>query len=334
MSNKKPKHQKNNEAEASPTPEAEQETRSILVVEDDPAVRNLIVDYLKNRNFNVSQAQDGLEGLQIAMTEKPDVILTDIVMPGMDGLEMIKHLRSHMGTMLIPIITLTAVNNLETRVSILQAGGDSIMYKPFDLQELEARIDRSVTISSNYLKLTYVDALTGIYNRRLFDERLPVEVNRSKRYSQPLALTIFDIDHFKKFNDTYGHRAGDFVLSTLAQHIKKSLRTQDVVCRYGGEEFAVIMPMTKVQDAALVMSRIRADLQDRTFYSPYDDRDFNILISVGIAQFPSDGETADSLTRSADEALYEAKETGRNRVVMYTPKISTLKEKLDTDHLK
>jgi diguanylate cyclase len=140
---------------------------------------------------------------------------------------------------------------------------------------------------------------------------------------------MMDIDYFKKFNDTYGHRAGDFVLSSLAQHVKKSLRTQDFVCRFGGEEFVVIMPMTKAYDAAMVMSRIRADLQDRFFYSPYDNRDFNIHISVGVAQFPEDAADADTLVRAADEALYEAKETGRNKVVIYNHASTVFKNKVD-----
>lgn len=167
------------------------------------------------------------------------------------------------------------------------------------------------------MELTYLDGLTGVYNRRFFDDRLIVEINRAKRYNNPLSLAIFDIDFFKKFNDTYGHRAGDFVLSALAQFVKKQLRSQDIVCRYGGEEFVVIMPMTKGYDAAMVLSRLRSDLQNRYFYSEFDNRDFNILISVGVAEFPSDAQDQDSLIRAADEALYEAKHTGRNRVVMF-----------------
>ncbi|MCB0832760.1 MAG: response regulator, partial [Bacteroidetes bacterium] len=174
----------------------------VLVVEDNPAVLTMIVDFLGKRKYEILQAKDGHEGLSIATTEKPDVILVDILMPGMDGLEMIRIIREQPGTMLIPIIVMTAVNTLETKINVFRAGGDGLLIKPFDLQELEVRIDRAIQISQGFMKLTYVDALTGVYNRRLFDDRLPAEINRSRRYKQPLALVMFDIDHFKKFNDT------------------------------------------------------------------------------------------------------------------------------------
>lgn len=300
----------------------------ILIVEDDTAVRNMVTEFLGKRSFEIREATNGVEGLRIAMTEKPDAILVDIIMPEMDGLEMIRQLRQHPGTMLIPVIVMTAVSNLETKINVFRAGGDGLLQKPFDLQELEVRIDRAIQISSNFMKLTYVDALTGVYNRRLFDDRLPVELNRSKRYNQPLALVMVDIDHFKKFNDTYGHRAGDFVLNAVGQTIKKSLRTQDIVCRYGGEEFCIIMPMTLSKDAAMVMSRIRSDFQDRYFHSPYDKTDFNVNISIGVAQYPNDSNEGDNLVRCADEALYEAKETGRNRVVIYNPASTVFKNRV------
>lgn len=300
----------------------------VLLVEDNPAVRSMIVDFLSKRDFELFEASNGKEGLEIATTEKPDVILADIIMPEMDGLELIRHIREQPGTTLIPVIVMTAVNNLETKISVFKAGGDGMLIKPFDLQELEVRIERAIQVSRSFMKLTYVDALTGVYNRRFFDDRLPTEINRTRRYNQPMALVMFDIDHFKKFNDTYGHRAGDFVLSSLAQHVKKSLRTQDIVCRYGGEEFTVIMPMTKGEDAAMVMSRIRADLSDRFFYSPYDKQDFNIHISIGIARLPEDGMEASVVMRAADEALYEAKETGRNKVVLYNPASNIFKDRI------
>ncbi len=302
---------------------------TVLVVEDDKAVRDLVVDFLSKRNYDVICAVNGLDGLNIAATEKPDVILADIIMPELDGLEMIRRLRAQPGTMLIPILVMTAVNNLETKIKVFKAGGDGILNKPFDLQELEVRIERAITISENYMKLTYVDALTGVYNRRFFDEKLPIETNRARRYGHPLSMVMIDIDFFKKFNDTYGHRAGDFVLNSIGQFIKKALRTQDIVCRYGGEEFMVLMPMTRNEDAAMVMSRIRADLQDREFHSPYDNLDFNVRISVGISQFPIDGDTPDQVVRAADEALYEAKETGRNRVVVYNAASTIFKNRVE-----
>lgn len=289
----------------------------ILIVEDDSGVRDMVSDFLTNRGFEVISSPTGEEGLMIATTEKPDVILVDILLPGIDGIELIRRLRNQPGTKLIPILVLTAVSNLETKVSVFDAGGDGLLIKPFDLQELNVRIQRALQVSRGFMELTYLDGLTGVYNRRFFDDRLIVEINRAKRYNNPLSLAIFDIDFFKKFNDTYGHRAGDFVLSALAQFVKKQLRSQDIVCRYGGEEFVVIMPMTKGYDAAMVLSRLRSDLQNRYFYSEFDNRDFNILISVGVAEFPSDAQDQDSLIRAADEALYEAKHTGRNRVVMF-----------------
>ncbi|MBX7151743.1 diguanylate cyclase [bacterium] len=325
------KHKKT-QTKQEPNSESDYRPR-ILVVEDDPSVRNMIIDFLGKRNFEIYEGKTGEQGLELATTEKPDVILTDLIMPGLDGLEMIRQLRQQPGTMLIPIIVLTAINSLDTKINVFRAGGDGLLIKPFDLQEMQVRIERAIQISRNFMKLTYIDALTAVYNRRLFDERLPIEINRTKRYTQPLSLVMIDIDFFKSFNDTYGHRAGDFVLSAIGQHLRKSLRTQDFVCRYGGEEFAIIMPMTKGSDAAMVMSRIRADLQERYFYSPYDDMDFNVHISVGVAQYPDDAADYDSLVRAADDALYEAKNTGRNKVVIYSHELHSMKNKLDTSHL-
>jgi diguanylate cyclase (GGDEF)-like protein len=269
--------------------------------------------------FNLLEASNGHDGIETATSEKPDMILVDIVMPDMRGIELIRQLRLQMGTLLIPVLVITGLHDVQTRIEAYQAGADCVLVKPVDPDELLARIERSIEMWDRFSRLTYLDALTEIYNRRFFDASLSAELNRSLRHQQIFSLVMIDIDFFKLFNDQYGHHAGDFVLRSVAQFIKQSVRKQDIVSRYGGEEFTVIMPLTAKSDSGKVMDRIRDKLSQTSFDMDHGQQTFQVKISVGVAEFSVDAQNETDLINASDQALYQAKNSGRNKVVIHQP---------------
>ncbi len=293
--------------------------KKILIIDDDLKFRMSVTRLLSSYGFIILDAPDGQTGMEKATSEKPDLILVDIMMPGIHGVELIRQLRLQMGTLLIPVLVITALPDVHTRIEAYQAGADSVMLKPFAPDELLARIERSIELWDRLSGLTHIDSLTGIYNRRFFDASLSAELNRALRHQQRFSLVMTDIDFFKHFNDRYGHHAGDFVLRSVAQFIKQSVRKQDIVCRYGGEEFTVIMPQTAKTDAGKVMDRIRQKLSQTPFMLDPDKPAFEIHISVGVSEFPGDAQNETDLTNASDQAMYQAKNTGRNKVVVHQP---------------
>jgi two-component system, cell cycle response regulator len=293
--------------------------KKILIIDDDTEYRLSMMRLLGSYGFHLLEASNGQEGSEIATSEKPDIILVDIVMPGMRGIDLIRQLRLQMGTLLIPVIVITGLHDVQTRIEAYQAGADSVLVKPVEPDELLALLERSIEMWDRFSSLTYIDALTEIYNRRFFDASLSAELNRSLRHQQIFSLVMMDIDFFKHFNDQYGHHAGDFVLRSVAQFIKQSVRKQDIVSRFGGEEFTAIMPLTAKADSAKVMDRIRQKLSQTSFDMDHGKQAFQIQISIGIAEFPGDAQNETDLVNASDQALYQAKNTGRNQVVIYQP---------------
>lgn len=291
--------------------------KKILIIDDEPEYRLSVVRLLRSYGLNMLEASDGQEGIATATSEKPDLILVDIMMPGMHGIELIRQLRFQLGTLLIPVIVITGSDSVANRIAAYQAGADGILIKPFDADELLARVERALSVGDRMAELTYLDSLTGIYNRRFFDASISAELNRSLRHQQNFSLVMIDIDFFKRFNDEFGHHAGDFVLRSVAQFVKQSVRKQDIVCRYGGEEFTVIMPHTRKSDAGKVLDRIRARLSETDFKMEHEPQPFRVRISVGVAEFPGDAQNEFDLITASDQALYQAKNSGRNRVVLF-----------------
>ena len=198
---------------------------------------------------------------------------------------------------------------------------------PEDLKFVSTLSGTVLTIIENYLlysqlnKLAITDGLTGLFNHRHFQGILKNEIDRYRRHEQVgLGLLILDIDHFKKFNDTYGHQVGDEVLKTVARTIRRTVRTIDSVARYGGEEMAVILPLTNNEGGSLVAEKIRSNIENQTL--PVEGRKVNITVSIGVASFPDCADTQPSLIQAADEAMYRAKENGRNQVQVAEPRTS------------
>jgi diguanylate cyclase (GGDEF)-like protein len=274
---------------------------SVLLVEDSSSQRAVIAHRLEKCGYEVTTAVDGLECLRILGEQRPDIVLLDIVMPGLDGWDTLDRIRRTSG---VPVIMLTArVDDLD-RVRGLRAGADDYIGKPFSQEELEARIEAVMRRS----ELGRRDALTGLPNRRTFDEHLD-SMFTGGRETGEFALIIFDIDHFKHINDTEGHRAGDRALQDVAQVAQRVLRAGEQIFRIGGEEFAIVIPGNR-NSAVIVAERVRAAVEREA-------RDPKLpTLSAGVAAFPDDATTREQLFQQADAALYTSKQNGRNTVTL------------------
>ena len=285
----------------------------VLIVDDNDGVRRMIRTHLDIAGeYEVLEAGNGEECLQIAQESKPDVILLDIMMPVMDGMEACRKLRDDPTTAAIYIIMLTAKAKVEDRVEGLDTGADDYLAKPFAPDELLARIRRGNTIVDDR-RVALFDPLTGLYNRRSFDSFFEKELARSNRYGSLLSVVLVDIDHFKNVNDTYGHPVGDEVLKALAQVLQDSLRTSDFACRWGGEEFALLMPETDLDAARDKAEVIRKAVEDFSFPGAG-----HLTASFGVS-YPEKNEAASEFFERVDRALYKAKDEGRNQVVALSP---------------
>lgn len=300
----------------------------VLLVEDDPIQAEATRELLISSGYEVILAGDGVTAIKLVKTKAPDIILLDLILPGLDGHEVCRWLKLEETTKGIPVIMLTVKKELADKISGLQVGADDFLPKPYNDLELNARIYASLRTKAlqdelrtknkqleellykvEYLAIT--DALTGLYNRRRFHDILLKEFERSKRYATPVSLLMIDIDHFKKVNDRYGHLAGDDVLRNVAQIIQKIIRDIDTAARYGGEEYIVILPNTEKNDALKVAERMRTTIEHNRF-AEIDNS--TITISIGIAGMPDNQiDTEDKLIRAADLALYRSKQNGRNR---------------------
>jgi diguanylate cyclase (GGDEF)-like protein len=273
---------------------------SVLLVDDSETQRAVIARRLQKGGFEVAIAVDGLDCLRVLGELRPDIVLLDVVMPGIDGWETLDRIRQTNG---VPVIMLTARAEEIDRVRGLRAGADDYIGKPFQQDELEARIEAVMRRAD----LGRRDALTGLSNRRTFDEHLDSMLAQEVKTGQPFALVIFDIDHFKSINDTQGHPEGDRVLQDVAGIAARQLRAGEQIFRIGGEEFGIVIPGDG-KTGVLVAERVRTAVQDE----PREPR--LPTLSAGVASFPHDAQTREALFQAADLALYAAKQGGRNAV--------------------
>jgi len=301
----------------------------VLLVEDDPVQASVTREILIKAGYEVFLAEDGINAIKAVKTEKPDIILLDVILPGMDGHEICRWLKLEETTKGIPVIMLSIKKELSDKISALHIGADDYLPKPYNELELNARIYASLRTKAlqdelkqknkqleellhkvNYMAIT--DPLTGLYNRRRFHDVLTSEYERAKRYTTPFSLIMLDIDHFKRINDTFGHAIGDSVLKEVSTILKSSIREIDTAARYGGEEFMVILPNTDKEKALVVAERMRMMIHQHTF----SEVDRNITVSIGISGMPDEKADSDEkLVRCADFALYLAKQRGSNRTV-------------------
>lgn len=294
----------------------EQEQQTILVVDDMPANIDVLVGLLENK-YKVKAARTGEKALKIVRSANPpDLILLDVVMPGMSGYEVCEQLKRDSDTASIPVIFITSLNEEEDEEKGLKLGAVDYITKPFRAAIVLARIENHIKLKSyqDLLKRqSNLDGLTGLPNRRAFDELLGQEWRRGARLQSPLSLILLDIDHFKQYNDFYGHLAGDECLRQVGKQLATVGRSIDFVGRYGGEEFVCILPHTHAEGAVKVAERLQQAVNELTIAHERSSAAEHVTISMGVATvIPQESGEPESLVGKADDLLYEAKGGGRN----------------------
>lgn len=289
----------------------------VLVVDDSPLVHRLLKARLRDEAIELRHANSGKEAMEFICTNDVATVLLDLSMPDMDGFEVLRALGAKEDATHIPVIVLSGQQDSQDKVMAFALGAMDYITKPFDLAELRARMRSSLRMHRLVRMLSeraQLDGLTALWNRSHLDERLAQLVTTSERSNRPLSLALLDLDHFKSINDNYGHPAGDAALQGAADIIAQSARGSDIACRYGGEEFAVIMPETTPEQAQTLCNRIREAIEARD-WPAHPDR--KITVSIGVAGAEGAcGLPPDQWVAHADAALYKAKESGRNRVIV------------------
>jgi len=308
----------------------------ILIVDDSATIRAALKGLVERMGHSVTEAENGEQALQLYKQERPGLVLIDVVMPVMDGYEAARRMREANPDEWVPIIFLSSKEADQDLDRAIEAGGDDYLVKPVSFVVLNAKIralhriesmrsklldvSRDLASANRELeKLSRQDGLTGIANRRYFDSYLLTEVRRAARERQALSLILADVDHFKAFNDHYGHQAGDDCLRQVASALSTAgRRPADLAARYGGEEFAIVLPGTGLDgavDVAQALSRLIAGLAISHARSASGQ---SITLSQGIASLTPEKETSsEDLIHRADQALYQAKQQGRNRYVVF-----------------
>ncbi len=291
----------------------------VLVVDDDQAIRDSMTEFLGLSGFHAEMAASAEEALELISRQPVDVIITDIMMEGMNGLELTDRVKKEYD---IDVIVMTGYSDDYSYEEAVRIGASDFVFKPIRFEELLLRLkrvlkERSLTrerreMMAKLEKLAITDGLTKLYNSRYFYAQLKIEIDRSLRYHHPLALMLLDIDFFKDYNDSYGHLEGDKVLIRIGEIIRSSLRNMDSAYRYGGEEFTIILPETSAEEAVRVAPRIQAGLKASPF-TPGGGPPVHITMSIGVTQYCPQ-EDISSFVQRADRAMYMSKENGRNRI--------------------
>lgn len=302
----------------------------ILVIDDDAGVRREVTGILEDAGYKVAEGRDGREALSLVRDEHPDLIVMDVEMPGMGGREACRIIKGNKNFGFIPIILVTARDDVQSKVEGLELGADDYLVKPLNRLELTARVksmlrlrglqldllqanERLQHVNDRLQELSMTDPLTGLCNRLFFQKRVLYEYQRAERYQNPMALLMLDLDHFKRINDKHGHPFGDHVLKEVARLLINNLRGVDIVARYGGEEIVVVCPETNREQATIVAERIRSACEKLEIEK--DATTARVTTSIGVAICPHEGvHSEEDLLQMADQALYAAKQAGRNCV--------------------
>jgi len=306
----------------------------ILIIDDTPANIQILNEVLQGA-YVIFFATSGADGIRLAQREEPDLILLDIMMPEMDGYEVCARIKSDPRTRQIPVIFITAMGSAEDEAKGLEAGAIDYITKPVSPPIVKARVKNHLELKQHrddLSKLTVEldqknrelsmlarhDALTGLANRRYFNEVLDAEINRARRFSQLLSLILCDVDYFKSYNDHYGHLSGDKCLQTIGQILLRTFkRVSDLPARYGGEEFAVIFPDTPPGNAEMLVEKLRREMLAQAIPHASSAVAQFVTLSFGVVEAQPSGErNAEWYINEADKALYRAKKNGRNQLVL------------------
>lgn len=312
--------------------------KRVLLVDDDRATLQRVQEGLSPFGLEIFVAFDGASGLTALRARRPDLLITDVEMPGLSGLDLCRIVKANQGPQgfgFVPVLLLTSRRG--GRIEGLELGADDYLFKPVDIQELSARVKSVLRLKALHdalleknqeldrlnrelERLSRTDPLTGLHNRRFLEERLEAEFLRARRYASPLSCLMLDIDHFKRLNDSHGHLAGDQVLRKVADVVRGSLRNVDLLARYGGEELVALLPETPLEEARGVAERIRKAISEVRVEKPAAPQTVLLCTaSIGVATCPhAEIQDGEGLLRSADDALYLAKAAGRDRVQVHS----------------
>lgn len=295
----------------------------ILVVDDDPVVRDIVVESLLAAGYEVDICGEGIEALRKNAVRPYDLIITDMRLPGLDGLNLIKRLKAKKSD--TDVLVITGYGTIENAVECMKTGALDYLIKPFTVDQIQVAVRKALDHRELrrralerefYKELSYLDPLTGIHNRRYFDEAISAEIKKAARHNLSLVLLMIDIDDFKQYNDINGHQKGDSALSKLGQVLKSTCRAYDIVCRYGGEEFAIIFPGASPDYASELAVRVMNDVCCTEFENAETLPQGRLTVSIGVACFPENAGNPRDLIRVADMALYRAKKLGKNNMVI------------------
>jgi diguanylate cyclase (GGDEF)-like protein len=298
----------------------DEKKNTILIVDDEKLNLDSLADILVP-DYTVYTAKDGQTAIDYAQQYLPDLVLLDILMPNMDGYEVLTEFKKIENIQNIPVILITGLSSSEEEEKALALGAIDYITKPFKPVIIKLRVRHQIRIINQLRaieQLCLIDTLTEIPNRRSFDSRMGIEWYRAIREKTPISLLMIDVDKFKDYNDTYGHQQGDVVLKTIAKVFTSTLqRAVDFTCRWGGEEFVVLLPNTDASGAMVVAERVRENTE-KTMIPCADGSFTKVTISIGInTENPIKGSPVDQFLSRADEALYIAKRTGRNKSCLY-----------------
>lgn len=316
----------NDHAAEAPNEEASEDSTPtrLLVVDDEEIMREFLKEVLAGEGYEIELAVSGRDAVEKMQASTYDVVITDIVMPELDGLGVVSAAKDLPYD--VSVVVMTGYASMETAVESMKLGAVDYITKPFNIDQIriivanaikERALKKRAAEGEFYKELSRKDGLTELYNHRFFQQLLETEVSRASRYNRVVSLLMIDIDEFKRYNDTYGHPAGDVVLKKLGSVLKKSSRNYDYVARYGGEEFAVIVPEVGADSARRMAERIRSLVEETEFEGEDIMPGGHLTISLGVASYPMQASTAAELVERSDQALYRAKKDGKNRVAVY-----------------
>lgn len=301
-------------------------TEYLLIVDDKANNRLLLNTYLSAAGYTVQMARTGEEALALIEKKPPSLVLLDIRLPGLNGYEVCRRIKTSEKIGFIPVILITAMDEEEERLKGIESGADDFIIRPIHKLELLTRVKSLLRIKRLHEELqqkniqlqqmAITDGLTGLYNYPYFRKILRQEVLRSLRYGQPVSLLMMDIDFFKMYNDQFGHPQGDQILRQFALLLCKNIRQTDFLARYGGEEFALILPSTDKNSAHIVAEKLRKLVENAKFPLSQKMPFGRVTISIGVANVPQDAKEDERLIQLADQALYRAKREGRNRTIL------------------
>jgi two-component system cell cycle response regulator len=305
-------------------PESQKELPLVLLVEDNESDAELVRHFLKDLPLRLEPLANGADAVELCQTGRVDLMLLDLLLPGLNGFEVCRQVKGSEKGKDLPIVVITCLEDMDSRLKCIELQTDDFLVKPIVGRELQARVkillekkkqlDRLRSHYEEALNSAVVDWLTGLYNHGYFRKFLDLEIKKSLRQRFPVNLIMIDIDNFKAVNDAYGHPTGDVILQELAQVVRKAVREVDLVARYGGDEFAVVLPYSDGHRALRVAHRIDKAIKTHGFSPKASAPKTRLTVSMGVAGYPEDAVHVDELIHSADQKLYEAKIKGKNQI--------------------